>query len=47
MRLPLSSYPLNVRGGLLDALGSALFDVLSLASTPEAAAQTAVNALKP
>ena len=40
-------YPPLARGAMLDALGSALFDVLSLASTPEAAAQQAVNALKP
>jgi ABC-type glycerol-3-phosphate transport system substrate-binding protein len=40
-----SPYPMNAKGTLLNTLGTALFDVLSLASTPEAAAQTAVNAL--
>lgn len=40
-------YPMIARGALLNALGEALFDVLSLASSPEAAAQTAVDALKP
>lgn len=38
-------YPMIVKGQLLNVLGEALFDVLSLASSPEAAAQTAVNAL--
>ena len=39
-------YPMIARGSLLDTLGTALFDVLSLASSPEAAAQKAVDALK-
>lgn len=40
-------YPAIARGAMLDALGTALFDVLSLASSPEAAAQQAVNAMRP
>ncbi len=40
-------YPLIARGAMLDALRTAVFDVLSLANSPEAAAQQAVNALRP
>jgi ABC-type glycerol-3-phosphate transport system substrate-binding protein len=40
-------YPMIARGATLDALSTALFDVLSLASSPEAAAQQAVDALSP
>ena len=38
-------FPEIARGAILDALGTALFDVLSLASSPEAAAMQAVNSL--
>ncbi len=39
-------FPANASGELLQVLSTALFDVLSLASSPEAAAQVAVNALQ-
>jgi ABC-type glycerol-3-phosphate transport system substrate-binding protein len=39
-------FPEIASGAVLDALGTALFDVLSLAKSPEAAAAQAVNALR-
>jgi ABC-type glycerol-3-phosphate transport system substrate-binding protein len=39
-------YPMMARGAVLDQLGIALYDVLSLSSSPETAAQAAVSALR-